>query len=132
MPLKRESTANGKCLATTKAGCQCAAPAVCGGIYCSLHSDPERAAQLGRKGGRKNRRVPPATEGLPERPLGSVREVTGLLGETINQVRAGRLDSRVANTVGYLATAMLKALQQGEIEERLRAIEEVLTPKHAN
>jgi hypothetical protein len=132
MPLKRQSTANGKCQATTKAGSQCAAPAVCGGVYCALHSDPERAAQLGRKGGRKNRRFPSATQELPERPLRSVREVTELLGETINQVRVGRLDPRVANTVGYLATATLKALQQGDIEARLRAIEEVLTPQHPN
>jgi hypothetical protein len=132
MPLKRQSTANVQCQATTKAGRSCAAPAVCGGTYCALHSDPDRAAQLGRKGGRKKRRPAPATEELPERPLRSVGEVTELLGETINEVRAGRLDPRVANTVGYLATAMLKALQQGDIEERLRAIEEVLTPQHAN
>jgi hypothetical protein len=55
------------------------------------------------------------------------------LGETINQVRGGRIDPRSANTLGYLAAAMLKALQQGDIEARLRAIEAVLTstpPKH--
>ena len=56
MPLKRHK-ANGKCQATTKAGRQCAAPAVRGKNYCSLHADPERAATLGRKGGARNRKV---------------------------------------------------------------------------
>jgi hypothetical protein len=58
--------------------------------------------------------------------LKSVRDVTELLAETINHLRAGKLDPRVANAVGYLATAMLKALQEGDIEARLRAIEQVL------
>ena len=74
-----------------------------------------------------NRRFLPIPDGLPERPLKTVQDVTGLLGETINRLRAGQLDPRIANTMGYLATAMLKALQQGDIEARLRAIEEVLT-----
>jgi hypothetical protein len=53
MPLKRQSTANGKCQAKTKAGGPCAAPAVRGGNYCALHADPERASQLGRRSGTK-------------------------------------------------------------------------------
>ena len=57
MPSKRQPTPNGKGQAKTKAGRPCAAPAVRGGIYGALHADPERAAQLGRKGGTKNRKV---------------------------------------------------------------------------
>jgi hypothetical protein len=57
----------------------------------------------------------------------SVDDVTTLLAETINRVRGGRVDPRVANTVGYLAMALLKALQQGAIESRLQALEAVLT-----
>ncbi len=62
MPSKRLVAPNGKCRATTKAGRQCAAPAVRGGTYCALHADPDRAAQLGRKGGAKNRRAYEANE----------------------------------------------------------------------
>src|ERR1700730_4549599 len=57
MLLKRQITAGGKCQATTKAGRQCAAPAVRGTALCALHSDPNRAAELGRKGGARNRKV---------------------------------------------------------------------------
>ena len=73
-----------------------------------------------------NRRFPREIEAFPEHPLKTVQDVTDLLAETINHLRAGRLDPRVANTVGYLATAMLKALQQGDVDGRLRAIEAVL------
>jgi hypothetical protein len=45
MPLKLQTTANGKCKAKTKAGRQCAAPAVRGSALCALHSDPKRAAE---------------------------------------------------------------------------------------
>jgi hypothetical protein len=48
MPSKRQTAANGKCRAATKAGRQCAAPAVRGDIYCALHNDPDRVAQLTR------------------------------------------------------------------------------------
>ena len=41
MPLKRQEAANGECRAKTKAGRQCAAPAVRGGVYCSFHNDPQ-------------------------------------------------------------------------------------------
>jgi hypothetical protein len=62
----------------------------------------------------------------PEKPLGSSREVAELLSDTINQVRRGELDPRIANTVGYLAGTLLKALEQGPVEERLARLEVAL------
>jgi hypothetical protein len=49
-----------------------------------------------------------------------------LLGDSINQIRRGELDPRVANAMGYLASVLLKALQQGPIEERLACLEAIL------
>jgi hypothetical protein len=43
--------------------------------------------------------------------------------ETINQVRLGKIDPKVANAVGYLASVHLKALEQGPVQERLARIE---------
>ena len=62
----------------------------------------------------------------PEQTLRSVKEVSSLLGESINQVRRGEIDPRIANAVGYLSAILLKALEQGEIEERLSKIEAAL------
>src|ERR1022692_4261109 len=46
-------------------------------------------------------------------------------GDTIKDLGMGRIDPKEATAVGYLAAGMLKALQQGDIETRLRALEAV-------
>jgi hypothetical protein len=65
--------------------------------------------------------LPPDT---PNLPLASVADVVTMLGATINQVRRGELDVRVANAVGYLGGVLLKGLQEGELEQRIAALEE--------
>jgi hypothetical protein len=62
----------------------------------------------------------------PDNPLRSTHDVSSLLGESINHVRKGQLDPRIANAVGYLASILLGALQQGPLEERLARIEAAL------
>jgi hypothetical protein len=98
------------------------------GGLCYFHANPDKAAELGRTGGRA--KSPTGTLGVAEyvaRPLKSVDDVSKLLADTINDLRSGTIDSRLANTVGFLATGMLKALQQGDLEGRLRAMEAVLS-----
>lgn len=46
-----------------------------------------------------------------------------LLSDTIDDVRTGRLDPKVANTIGYLANVLVRALEVGKLEDRLAAIE---------
>jgi hypothetical protein len=98
------------------------------GGLCYFHANPDKASELGQRGG-KARSSDGASDatGYVDRPLKTVEDVTNLLAETINDLRSGSIDSRIANTVGYLATGMLKALQQGDIEGRLRAMEVVLS-----
>jgi hypothetical protein len=55
-----------------------------------------------------------------------VGDVTALLGMTINQVRRGEIDPRISNAVGYLAGTLLKALELGNLEQRLSALEAAL------
>ena len=57
------------------------------------------------------------------------QDVIRLLSGTINQVRKGQLDPRVANAVGYLANVLLKAVDQGRVEDRLAALEAVVRAK---
>jgi hypothetical protein len=49
----------------------------------------------------------------------------GLLEETINRIRRKPLDLRGANSIGYLAGILLKALERGSTEERLAHLEAV-------
>lgn len=98
------------------------------GGLCYFHANPDKASELGKRGGRaKGPKDTPSVFEYVARPLKSVDDVTKLLADTINDLRSGAIDSRLANTVGFLAGGMLKALQQGDMEGRLRAMEAVLS-----
>src|SRR5271157_1789418 len=123
MPLKRQTAANGKCQAKTKAGRQCAAPAVRGGAFCALHSDPNRAAELGRRGGACNRKVYDGdvrNVSVPE----SAGDVKRMMAESMAEVRAGKMDPKLGSTLGYLGTALLRAFEVADFEERLERLEQ--------
>jgi len=109
-------------------GTQCRARKVRGSEYCFFH-DPARAAERAaarQAGGRKGKApvLPPDT---PLRPVRTAVDVIELLGETIHQVRTGGLDPRVGNCIGYLSGIVLKASQQSEMEQRLAALENIVT-----
>ena len=108
-------------------GTRCRANTIAGSEFCFFH-DPAKAAarEAARRAGRsvgKTAVLPPDT---PDAPLGSVADVVALLGQTINQVRRGEIDPRVANTIGYLSATLLRALEQGDIERRLAELETII------
>lgn len=51
------ATPRPRCRATTKTGKRCKAAPTAGGL-CFFHANPNKAVELGRKGGRKNRNLP--------------------------------------------------------------------------
>jgi hypothetical protein len=114
-----------RCKARTKAGNKCDAPVVERGL-CFFHAHPEKLAELGRQGGKKNRHGQLGASDISHRPLRSVSDVRALLEETINQVRQGKLDLRSANALGFLAGILLKALEKGRIEDRLAHLEAIM------
>ena len=61
--------------------------------------------------------------------LESTTDVARLLGDSINQLRRGQLDPRVANSVGYLGSVLLRAMEQGPTEQRLANLEAILGAK---
>jgi hypothetical protein len=63
---------------------------------------------------------------IPERQLRNTADVCELLSTTINEVRSGKVQPRIATAVGYLANILLGALEQGPLEDRLLALEAVL------
>ena len=113
-------------------GERCRADAQAGKDLCVFH-DPDRAidGQRARRNGGLNRSrsatVLPAD--TPDHPLGNTNDVSALLGDSINRLRRGELDPKVANAMGYLASVLLRALEQGPLEERLAKLESVLTKK---
>ena len=115
-----------QCKAKTKAGGVCQAPAVERGL-CFFHAHPEKLAELGRQGGKKNRHWNPPDGDLSKIPLKSIGDVSGLLEETINRVRQGPFDLRAANAIGFLASILLKAIDSGRIEDDLAHLEAAMT-----
>ena len=118
-----------KCQFRKENGNPCRADAQSGKTLCIFH-DPAKSSQVARArraGGisRSQRAVvlPPETS---DSSLRSIQDVAALLSESINQVRKGQLDPRVANAVGYLSGILLKALEQGRTEERLNHLETVV------
>ena len=112
------------CQHTKSDGQPCRARPLVGSDYCFFH-DPAKAAEreaAQRAGGLRGKAaVLPAD--MPARRIENAADVIGLLAETINQVRTGALDPRVGNCVGYLSGIVLKAHEQGELAERLAALE---------
>lgn len=113
-----------RCQKTKRDGKRCGARALTGDKFCALHQ-PGRAAELGRKGGRR-RGVPndagPDTSALIEPPK-TAEGVRDLLAEAIAEVRRRKLDTKVGNGLAYLAASLLRAIELSDMENRLKALE---------
>jgi hypothetical protein len=78
------------------------------GGLCYFHANPDKAAELGGNGGRRRKHMyEQATEDVA--PPESAADVRRMLAETMAEVKAGRMDPKVANTVAYVGTVLLRA-----------------------
>jgi hypothetical protein len=107
-----------QCQRKKQDGNRCGARALTGKKYCPLHSDPGKAAELGSKGGRRRTIFSP--ENLKElEPPTTVGDLRDLLAQSIVDVRAGKLDPKLANSISYLGTGFLRAIEVGDLQEKL-------------
>lgn len=126
-----DRTSTKPCHGVKPDGSRCMAAALPGSDYCFFH-DPSKADERREAqslGGRQNRmRTLDAT--APDVRVENCQDVVRLLSETINHVRKGQIDPRVANAVGYLANVLIRATEQGELERRLAELEALVkTPR---
>jgi hypothetical protein len=87
-----------------------------------MHAQPGWAAELGSNWGRRRAICSPGELrefGTPK----TAADLRELLAESIIEIRAGKLDPRVANALGYLGESYLRALEVSEVEARLDALE---------
>jgi hypothetical protein len=92
--------------------------------YCFFH-DPDREAE--RKaaqsaGGQKNR-IAVLPNSTPDVKLRGAGDELKLLEDTINQVRRGEIDPKIANVIGYLCALRTKTRHEFETERRLSILE---------
>lgn len=107
-----------RCAAMKKDGSQCRARALVGQNYCSLHSDPERAAELGRRGGRRRAIFDPEELKQFSAP-NTAHELVAVLAESIVDVRAARLEPKAACAIALLATNWLRARELALLESKV-------------
>jgi len=106
---------------------RCQAAALPGSDFCFFHdpskADERKAAQS--QGGRQGK-IKTLPSSAPDVNIKDCEDVVRLISETINQVRKGQVDPRVANAVGYLANVLIRAVEQGELERRLAELEGIV------
>lgn len=115
-----------KCQQITE-GKQCGASAMRGSQYCYFHnpsisSEDKLEAQI-RGGQNRSLRV---SEPLSLIKIRNANDITELLIDTINKVRMGELDCRIANTIGFLTGITLKSFEISALEERVDKIEKTI------
>ena len=80
-------------------------------------------------GGQANRAVVLPADAA-DFPLRSGKDVAVLLADTINQVRKGLVQPKIASIVGYLSGPLMKALETSDTEERLAKVEHASANAH--
>jgi hypothetical protein len=115
------------CESVTGDGTACRARPVAGSRFCFFHdADRQTARRTAQRAGGQKKHLAVLPESVPDAPLKSAGDAVALLADTINQVRRGEIDPKVANAVGYLAGLLMKGLRETETERRLTALEAAL------
>jgi len=101
-----------------------------GAEYCYTHNpdiSDEEKREAKQRGGQA--RALTIANPLPALPINTPDDAVLLIVDTINRVRAGTLDIRTANCLGFLADKLLKALETSRLNDRVEIIERVILEK---
>jgi len=119
-----------KCSFIKDDGEKCEANAVKDSEFCYFHnpdiSDEEK--KEAQTNGGANRALT-LKEPLPVLLIANQDDAVLLVADTINRVRAGKLDIRTANCLGFLADKLLKALEASQTNDKLEKIERLLAQR---
>jgi Family of unknown function (DUF5763) len=110
------------CKAQTKSGEPCNARATPNG-FCSIHSDPRRAADLGRMSGESRRFQEAQIVLLPPKTAG---DLNSAMGQIFSEVCSRRMDLKLGTGLSYIASVLVKTIELSDHEIRLRAMEQML------
>lgn len=116
-----------KCNHTKESGETCEAYAVKDSEFCYFHNpdvSDEDKREVQSNGGKTKALT--LKEALPELALSKPSDAVLLVADTISRVRAGTLDIRTANCLGFLSDKLLKAFEVSQLNERVEVIERVI------
>jgi hypothetical protein len=119
-----------KCEFIKPDGQKCEAHAIKDSEFCYLHnpdiSDEEKREAQTRGGANRALTI---KEPLPELVLTTPDHAVLLIADTISRVRAGTLDIRTANCLGFLSDKLLKAFEVSQLNSRVDIIQQVIQRK---
>jgi hypothetical protein len=116
-----------KCKQIKDDGTPCGAFAMQGTEFCFFHNpdiDEAEKKDAQTKGGANRALV--NKESLPAIPIKAPSDAITLLNDTIDKVRSGKLDIRVANCIDVLTGHLLKAFEVAELTSKVEFIEQVI------
>lgn len=115
-----------QCTYTKANGEQCQANAMKDTDFCFTHNPATREQHAAAviEGGKNSSRKD--TVSLEPLQLKEPSNTIDLLEQTINGVRDGSIPPNIANTIGYLAGHLLKAIEAADLSKRLETIERVI------
>jgi len=113
-----------RCQGRTKSDRPCRAAATASGL-CFFHANPNKASELGRKGGRRNRQVM-AHDPDPLPALNTAKSVRDFVARLTAEVYSGETHPSVARGLAPLLHLQLRVLHDAEVEERFALLEKKL------
>jgi len=122
MQIPLEEMQEKSCKATTKNGTQCRAAATSGGL-CFFHANPNKASELGRIGGQKNRRAIIAETAEPLPRLNSATAVREVVARLVDDIYSRKLDPRIGSGLAPLLNLQLRAIESSDLERRIAILE---------
>lgn len=116
-----------KCEYTKPDGTKCEAHATKESEFCYFHNPDisDEAKREAQSNGGKTKALK-LQEALPELIISKPSDAVLLVADTISRVRAGTLDIRTANCLGFLSDKLLKAFEVSQLNERVEVIERVI------
>lgn len=106
---------------------QCKANAMIGAEFCFTHNpdvqDEKEMAVI--KGGLALKPRKDA-ELMPHISIKNVDDVMALIEDTLNRVRTEPMTHQKANCIGYLANIAIKALEVGELDDKLDLVNSII------
>jgi len=115
-------TSDDRCKALTKSGKRCQARATPGGL-CFFHANPNKASELGQKGGVNSRKRVAAENADPLPKLETATAMRDAAAQLIADVYAGKIHPRIAVSLAPLLNFQLRAIESSNLEARLARVE---------
>ena len=118
--MSKNNSTKTRCKSLTKEGKPCGTAAMEGGL-CFFHANPDKARELGRIGGRKNRRgMVEAAGAVP--PLDNKIAVGNKIAELVDGICSGRIHPKIGSGVAPLLSLQMRTIEANH-ERRIEALE---------